>query len=86
VLLPAAGLDTRSPIFRRLMDARLRGQVAEEMRVFYVAVTRAQTAVALFGSDRQRINLPDSEYYSWQDEVLRARGPIEQVGGIFRLS
>lgn len=83
LLLPAKGLDTRSARFRSLMTKRLSRQVAEEMRVFYVAVTRAQTAVALFGSNRSRVNNPDSEFYGWQDEVLRAQGELEQNGGLF---
>ena len=83
VLLPSDSLDTRSPRFREIMRQRMRDQVAEEMRIFYVAVTRAQTAVALFGAGRRQPLELTNEYYAWQDEVLRARRPLEQVGGVF---
>lgn len=84
VMLPSREFDTRSAKFGELMRRRMRDQVAEEMRVFYVAVTRAQTAVALFGSGRRRpLASTGNSYYAWLDEVLRAQRPLAQAGGTF---
>lgn len=83
IQLPSSALDTRSSRFQQIMRRRMRNQVAEEMRIFYVAVTRAQTSVALFGAGRTHPLDPDNNYYAWQDEVLRAQRKIEQQGGRF---
>lgn len=59
IQLPSSALDTRSSRFQQIMRRRMRNQVAEEMRIFYVAVTRAQTSVALFGAGRTHPLDPD---------------------------
>jgi ATP-dependent exoDNAse (exonuclease V) beta subunit len=57
--------------------------LAEEMRLFYVAVTRAEHMVCMFG-----VQLPPddkrSSARSWQAEVLAAQVEMEQCGAEFR--
>lgn len=81
--------DTRSSDFNRVLHADRAGDVKEEMRVFYVAVTRAQHTVVLVGDGNatpvyarndafSRSGL-GVDRYSWQDEVLRARSALETL-------
>jgi len=84
------GPDTRSNRFREILNSNRAGDVKEEMRVFYVAVTRAQHSVLLIGDDEcdprdvpndafEGESLSDVNQYSWQDEVLRARSTLEDL-------
>jgi ATP-dependent exoDNAse (exonuclease V) beta subunit len=50
----------------------------EEMRLLYVAITRAEHQVNFSGSNR-RPNQPDSAYYSWSDEVLPALTRVTNI-------
>lgn len=81
---------TRSNRFREILNSNRAGDVKEEMRVFYVAVTRAQHSVLLIGDDEcdprdvpndafEGESLSDVNQYSWQDEVLRARSTLEDL-------
>ena len=102
ILTEAHGLDvsvldanrdeqgTRSNQFREILNSNRAGDVKEELRVFYVAVTRAQHSVLLIGdgeSDPRDVpndafegeSLSDVDQYSWQDEVLHARSTLEDL-------
>jgi len=76
--------STRSSQFDAILNTNRADGLEEEMRVFYVAVTRAQHSVVLIGSgetDPQDVPggafteaaLRDVETYAWQDEVMKAR-------------
>lgn len=82
--LSSRGVDTRSSFFRQLQQRSQDDYVHEEMRILYVAITRAQHAAIIAGSNRRQVNLPGSTYYAWQDEVLGARRSLEQLGAVFR--
>lgn len=71
VNLRVTGLDTTfSPAIVHAIQAKRVSMLVEEMRVFYVAVTRAKHAVFLVGSgDDPPKQFPD-EGYSWQDALL----------------
>jgi ATP-dependent exoDNAse (exonuclease V) beta subunit len=81
--------DTRSPSFRAILHSEQARDVEEEMRVFYVGVTRAQHTVVLVGDGNDQPNRVEDDAfeglnlnvdeYSWQDEVLRARGALEAL-------
>jgi DNA helicase-2/ATP-dependent DNA helicase PcrA len=81
--LPIDGVDTRSRRFAAELAANRQARIEEEMRIFYVAVTRAQCAVIFIGSGKAQPNPPDSDWYSWRDELLRARQALEQNGAVF---
>jgi DNA helicase-2/ATP-dependent DNA helicase PcrA len=71
--LSEAGLQTRSANFAAILAQSRPGRLKEEMRVFYVAVTRAQHAVAFVGGGKPRRPLePTARDYSWADELRRA--------------
>jgi DNA helicase-2/ATP-dependent DNA helicase PcrA len=81
--LPLAdGQDTRSPRFAQELAAHDRERIEEELRIFYVAVTRAQHALILIAGGPDRINPPTSEYYSWKDELLPAWPALAALGAI----
>ena len=63
---------TESPEFWTRSNLNKAAAVFEEMRIFYVAVTRAQNHVIMVGADTARRNNPTDKNYSWQDEVLAA--------------
>lgn len=69
------GGDIRSPRFDAKVQERVDAQVAEEFRLFYVAVTRAQHQVVLVGDRDGPPKRPDQPRYSWRDEVVRVLGP-----------
>lgn len=84
VALPVVNdLDTRTNRFDGFLQQARQAAVEEEMRIFYVAVTRAQHGVILVGNARLRPNPPTDSYYSWKDEVVRARPELEAAGAHF---
>ncbi|OME16632.1 ATP-dependent DNA helicase PcrA [Paenibacillus odorifer] len=53
----------------------------EEARIFYVAVTRAQQVVCLIsGGEKLKVNIVDSDKWSWKDEVLSASSELSRLG------
>ncbi|GGS37514.1 UvrD-helicase domain-containing protein [Deinococcus knuensis] len=75
--LPDLDRNPASARYAEVTDRFKQLQVEEEMRVFYVAVTRAQRAVYLIGSgDPGTANLPTTPI-SWQKELYRARISVE---------
>jgi ATP-dependent exoDNAse (exonuclease V) beta subunit len=79
--LVGLGRPTTSDRFRRaLLDGRA-ARLPEEMRVFYVAVTRAQHAVTFVGA-RSVIRGPADDRYSWRDELLRAWPRLRALGAV----
>jgi ATP-dependent exoDNAse (exonuclease V) beta subunit len=76
LLLPTrSGVATCSPHWPRELAEHRQAELREEMRLLYVAVTRAVHQV-VFAGDPQRSNGPTSPYYSWADEVLRVYSRI----------
>ena len=81
--------DIRSSEFSRVLRSDRAGEVREEMRIFYVAVTRAQHSLVLIGSGNADPvyahqaaftgETLDVDRYSRQDEVLRARPALEAL-------
>ncbi|MDM0115657.1 ATP-dependent helicase [Variovorax sp. J22R133] len=66
-------------------DAK-RASLSEEMRLFYVAVTRAQRMVLLLGQDapsNEAGNEGNSKNHSWQDEVSDAEAAMKRNGARF---
>jgi DNA helicase-2/ATP-dependent DNA helicase PcrA len=63
-------LQTESAHFWRRLRIDQNAALFEEMRIFYVAVTRAQNHVVLIGADTAALHRVEA--YSWQDEVLAA--------------
>jgi ATP-dependent exoDNAse (exonuclease V) beta subunit len=74
---------TESPGFWGRANVDRTAAVFEEMRVFYVAVTRAQNHVVLVGADAGTICAPGEKPYSWQDEVLAAKPALLPHGVAF---
>jgi len=70
-----SGVGTSSPHWPRRLTEHRAAELREEMRLLYVAVTRAVHQV-VFAGDPQRSNGPTSPYYSWADEVLRVYSRI----------
>lgn len=79
--------DTRSTSLAQARVAQQEELLREEMRIFYVAVTRAQHSVITIGSRRTtQINSSIAPYYSWHDEILKARSALTapDVGRIYQ--
>jgi ATP-dependent exoDNAse (exonuclease V) beta subunit len=77
--------NTASNRFSQTEAANRRAQIEEEMRVFYVAVTRAQHGVVLIGKDPTAPpNAPGSEFYSWRDEIVLVRNKLVALGADYR--
>src|SRR5205823_6083022 len=73
----AAGL-TVSAKYKQRMKARRHRVLAEEMRLFYVAVTRAKRMLLLLMGEQG-----DEKVKSWQQQVEKARPAMEGVGARF---
>jgi len=71
----SAGVRTSSAQWAGSIAEHRSAELREEMRLLYVAVTRAVHQV-VFAGDPQRSNGPTSPYYSWADEVLRVYSRI----------
>src|SRR5262249_11413586 len=78
--LNGVGLMTESPRFGVTLQASRAARLEEEMRVFYVAVTRAQHAVTFVGTKGGSTNAPGDDYYSWKDELRRAWTQVRALG------
>jgi ATP-dependent exoDNAse (exonuclease V) beta subunit len=76
-------MKTESPTFWGRARIDRTSAVFEEMRVFYVAVTRAQNHVVLVGADTGATFSPGEKPYGWQDEVLAARAILKPHGVVF---
>ena len=57
--------------------------VEEEMRVLYVALTRAQHAVVTIGGMPKQPYASTHRYYSWLDELLRPKQRLTELGACF---
>jgi ATP-dependent exoDNAse (exonuclease V) beta subunit len=78
--LARAGLATASPHFAAFLANSQQARLEEEMRILYVAVTRAQHAVVFVGSGSRQTNGPNSDFYSWKDELRRAWLDLAPLG------
>lgn len=82
--LTAGDTRLRSPRYPAAVARVRQAQLAEEMRILYVAVTRARESVVLVGSGEQRPpNGPDDPFYSWRDELLAAWRRLRDAGAEF---
>jgi DNA helicase-2/ATP-dependent DNA helicase PcrA len=81
-----SGVDTRSSRY----DAEIRRSretlIAEEIRLLYVAMTRAEQAMVVLGGEPAPVNGPGSDFYAWKDELWTARATLEapDLGAIYR--
>jgi DNA helicase-2/ATP-dependent DNA helicase PcrA len=73
-LTPSAAFNANWQVARQRL-------LAEEMRLFYVAVTRAKHMVCMFGV--QQDGKGESSARSWQSELLAARQEMRQCGAKF---
>ena len=83
VKLPLNGQNTLSSNYAESLNQIKNRSVEEEMRIFYVAITRAEQAVVAIGSGGDRSNTYGRGYYSWQDEILNARKSLSGLGAQF---
>jgi ATP-dependent exoDNAse (exonuclease V) beta subunit len=69
-------LEIQSPQYRRAVQHKEVRTLAEEKRILYVAVTRAQQGCYVVGS------VPDGhgEEQSWRSLILEAQGALEANG------
>lgn len=81
--LRSYGVRTISPRWSQLLASDRSARVEEEMRIFYVGVTRAEHTIILVGSSSTATNPPDSDFYSWRDEIMRARSKLKLLGAVF---
>ena len=67
-----------SPIRKGLEGqcTRTQRRLEEEMRLLYVAVTRAKNLVIFLDRDKARPMLMTSPRYTWEDELLHARAAL----------
>jgi ATP-dependent exoDNAse (exonuclease V) beta subunit len=78
--------ETRSPQFKARAQTDKDAATFEEMRIFYVAVTRAQNHVILVGADTGTVQQSRHADYGWQDEVLAAKKRLLPLGCAFEES
>lgn len=78
--LQRANLATQSTNFPSVLAASRSDRLGEEMRVLYVAVTRAQHHVAVVGSGGPQPHAPGDDYYCWKDEIRRAWPDLRALG------
>ena len=83
VRLEGLGTTTTSPKYATALRDHRDRQVEEEMRVLYVALTRARHALVTVGSGPDRARSPSHTYYSWRDELLRARSALQTLGACY---
>ena len=81
--LKLPGVNMFSSHYHQNLDQNRRSSLEEEMRLFYVAPTRAEQAVITIGSGRMTVNRLNSKSYCWKDEILKARQELESGGGKF---
>jgi DNA helicase-2/ATP-dependent DNA helicase PcrA len=77
------GISQAGDAFNRRVHMGQRDRLEEEMRLLYVAITRTKEISVLVGAGSGRLNKRGNPYYSWQDEVLRARDMLRSVGAQF---
>ncbi len=80
------GLSTHSPRFQEELSINRQARIEEEMRLLYVAVTRAQNAVIFVGGGKRpgKLKEPDknSEFYCWKDEIRYAWSDLKKLGAV----
>ncbi|GHO61330.1 hypothetical protein KSC_002220 [Ktedonobacter sp. SOSP1-52] len=81
-----SGIERSQSKFNQRVQMGQRDRLEEEMRLLYVALTRAKEIAVLVGAGSGQGNRRGNRFYSWQDEVLRARGMLSEVGAQFRWS
>ena len=81
--------NTRSHAYFDILNERRGSRLAEEMRILYVATTRAKNAVLFTGKGPRDGNPfpgdppgPGAEY-GWRDEIFEARESLLQTGAHF---
>ena len=79
--------NTRSACFAEILAAQRKNQSEEEMRIFYVALTRAKQSVVILGTDPMQspqAGIGPQHWNAWQDPIWVARPSLEACGAIFR--
>lgn len=88
VVHPGWGLDVKLPLapptqsqrFRELTRRDEHSERAEALRIFYVAVTRAQNCVIFIGAGPREVHPPHDHRYAWKDEIRRAWPALKPLG------
>ncbi|WP_149847132.1 UvrD-helicase domain-containing protein [Paenibacillus sp. 37] len=78
LILP--GEHGRSSKFKEWEEQHRQDFLEEEARILYVAVTRAEHVVCMIGNGSRKVNTPDSENWSWKDEILTAGPALAKLG------
>lgn len=81
--LTADGVSVRSLSFGAAASGFRQALLEEEMRILYVAITRAQQAVILVGSGERPVHGPEHERYAWKDEMMKSWTALQQDGWDF---
>ncbi len=81
-----SGIRQAQNMFNRRERMGLRDHLEEEMRLLYVALTRAREIMVLIGAGQVRPSERGNRSYSWQDEVLRAHDMLREAGAQFILN
>lgn len=81
-----AAFNTRSQAYHAILGERRGSRLAEEMRILYVATTRAKNAVLFTGKGPRDGHpfpgnppTPGAEY-AWRDEILNAQASLVRAG------
>jgi DNA helicase-2/ATP-dependent DNA helicase PcrA len=77
------GLQTTSPRYSTEVRRHQDQQVEEQMRVLYVALTRAQNTLITIGQQGVSAKLSTHSRYSWLDEIIRARTALQALGAVY---
>jgi DNA helicase-2/ATP-dependent DNA helicase PcrA len=78
------GTVTKSPGYENFMRSETDEIIDEEMRLLYVAVTRAEHAVVALGAWPGNYVGKGEEGHSWRDEILAAQDRLEPLGAEYR--
>jgi len=74
---------TWSTAFRQINARAQQRRLEEEMRLLYVAVTRAKNLVIFLRGDKTSAATMTSPRYTWEDEILQARAALTAAGAKF---
>jgi ATP-dependent exoDNAse (exonuclease V) beta subunit len=74
---------TWSTAFQQVNARAQQRRLEEEMRLLYVAVTRAKNLVLFLRSDKATPTAMTSSRYTWEDEILHARAALMAAGAKF---
>jgi ATP-dependent exoDNAse (exonuclease V) beta subunit len=79
--LTAQGVDSASLAYRQQWTRAQQRTLAEEMRLFYVAVTRAERMVVMLGQEpEEEPPISGRHNHGWQHEIVAAKDALRVLG------